>query len=605
MAKLGTKKEKEIPTSQVIQVNPYEIPERTLQVATRISTANSRANASIVLNDFKEKLLSPQNTKDNICEFLRSIESNLFDKHFWVRLRSCLQNIVILLEAKENSEYTQIVVAGSFASGKSSFLNSILKEPNLLPTDIDATSVVPTYLYCSKHTQDLLIKGVNYRNAVVGLDRDVLKCIQHGSKSNAYISPLLKKLLIEIHSEEHDGIAYIDTPGYNNNEKIVDEDQRTDRQTAINTLKEGNVLFWLRDIEDGAISSADRNIIEQFNGKIVIIFNKADLKPETEIKKIINNAQKDFNAKSKNSPIIDIIAYSSTENKLFYSMRGYNMARLLKRIKTSGTGQSEVQRILKQIDLLFDTELKIQGKESLRLKDLWKECNARKDLAHRRCIQNRESNTEILDTLLELNVKGEEYDCVKSKLEELDQKYQKEFDYYDKYCVEIDTRKKKVKEIKDEITRFKKMVYSSIRRGIKMYKESTDSLDIYESESDGVLDVFSAIKTRNMNSFLDCFADGLDIVKTLHDGYNPLTYAVKYGENDMVKFFLNQGANLHVIDGRGYNAFLTAVENNYKDLCQIMLDIDPSLLNTKTKNGETAMEIAKRHSFESWLNKQK
>ncbi len=62
---------------------------------------------------------------------------------------------------------------------------------------------------------------------------------------------------------------------------------------------------------------------------------------------------------------------------------------------------------------------------------------------------------------------------------------------------------------------------------------------------------------------------------------------------------------MHVNDGRGYNAFLTAVENNYKDLCQIMLDIDPSLLNTKTKSGETAMEIAKRHSFESWLKKQK
>jgi GTPase Era involved in 16S rRNA processing len=537
MAKLGRKSEKEIPTSQIIQVNPYEIPERTLQVATRISTANSRADASIILKDFTEKLLSQKNINDNIFEFLRSIESHLFDKDFWLKLRTCLQNIRILLEAKENTEYTQIVVAGSFSSGKSSFLNSILEEPNLLPTDIEAASVVPTYLYCTKHTKDLLIKGVNFRNAVVGLDRDVLKCIQHGSKSNAYISPLLKRLLIEIHSVTHDGIAYIDTPGYNNNEKMVDDDQKTDRQTAINTLKEGNVLFWLRDIEDGAISSADRKVIEQFNGRIVIIFNKADLKPESEIKKIINNAQKDFNAKSKNSLIIDIIAYSSTENKLYYSMRGYNMTRLLKKIKTSGTGQSEVQRILKQIDLLFDTELNIQAKESVRLKELWKECNARKDLANRHYIQNRDSNTDILDSLLDLNVKGEEYNRVKSKLEELDQKYQKEFDYYDKYCVEIDTRRKKVIEIKDEIARFKKMVYSSIRRGIKLYKESTDLLHINKSESDGVLDVFSAIKTRNMNSFLDCFADGLDIVKTLHDGYNPLTYAVKYGENDMVKFF--------------------------------------------------------------------
>ena len=234
MAKIGSKKSSDIPKSQIIQVNPYEIPEKTLRITTRISTAKSCADASVILKEFSKKLLSPQNPKDNIFEFLKSIESDLFDKNFWVKLRTCLQNIRIQLEAKENTEHTQIVVAGSFDSGKSSFLNSILNEQNLLPTNIEAASVVPTYLYCSKNTKTLQIKGVSFKNAIVGLDRDVLQCIQHGSKSNAYLSPLLKRLLIEINSDEHDGIAYIDTPGYNNYEKMGDDDEKTDRQTAIN-----------------------------------------------------------------------------------------------------------------------------------------------------------------------------------------------------------------------------------------------------------------------------------------------------------------------------------------------------------------------------------
>lgn len=605
MAKLGSPKEPEIPKSQIIQVNPYEIPEKTLQMTTRISTAKSCADASVIYNEFSKRLLSSDNIKDNIYEFLKSIEPVLFDKNFWTKLRTCLQNLRIQLEAKENTEHTQIVVAGSFSSGKSTFLNSILCEPDLLPTNIEAASVVPTYLYCSQKTNTLQVKGVSFKNAIVGLDKDVLQCIQHGSKSNAYISPLLKRLLIEIHSEEHNGIAYIDTPGYNNYEKMVDDDEKTDRQTAINALSEGNVLFWLRDIEDGAISQEDRSIINMFKGKIVIIFNKADLKTEKEIKEIITSTQKDFNAKSKKSNIIDIIAYSSFENKIYYSMRDYNMTKLLKKVKSSGVGQNEIHRIQKQIDSLFDTELDFQRNEAIRLKEEWKLSNHKKDKANRDYINNRESNTDLLDALSESRIPNENFVRVKDKLDELNSKYKSEYYHYAELCSDIEKRRKQIIKITNEIARFKDLVSSCIKRGIKLYKPTVTLTESQPSGPKDKLDIFSAINTRDMNAFLDCFAEGLDIIKTLHNGYTPLTYAVKYGENDMVKFFIKHGADLHVYDGRGYNAFLTAVENNYKDLCEILLAEDPSLLNTKTADGLSAIEIARLHSFESWLSELK
>lgn len=606
MAKIGTDKNKKIPTSQIIQINPYEAPERTLQMITRISMASSHVDTTVVLSGFSEKLLSDKYPKDNILEFLKSVDSDLSEKYFWINLKSCLQDLRIQLETKENTEHTQIVVAGGFASGKSTFLNTILGESDLLPTAISPTSVVPTYLYCSKKTKDLQVKGVNFKNAVVELDRDVLMCIQHSSKSNVYLSPLLKKLIIEIHSDMHDGIAYIDTPGYNNYEKIVDNGENTDRQTSINVLKSGNVLFWVHDIEIGAITKEDKHVIEQFKGKLVIIFNKADTKPIDDIRDIVKNAQKEFNAKSKSSNVIDIIAYSSYDNRIYYSMKGYDMPQLLKKVKSSGTGQCEIKRIQKQIELLFDTELDIQRTELIRLKEIWEQNNIQKDKVHRYYIQNKDSNTDLLDTLTEVGIGEDDYERVQNKLEELNQRYKTEYEVYNQHCTDIAIKRKRIKDITKELVRFKGLVSVTIRRGIKLYNEMVDADKIPKTTSRMNLDVFTAIRTRNMNAFLDCFAAGLDIVKTLSDsGYNPLTYAVKYGENDMVKFLIDQGADLRVYDERGYNAFLTAVENNYKDLCQIILDIDYSLLKTKTKSGESAIDIARRHNFETWLSNKK
>jgi ankyrin repeat protein len=77
--------------------------------------------------------------------------------------------------------------------------------------------------------------------------------------------------------------------------------------------------------------------------------------------------------------------------------------------------------------------------------------------------------------------------------------------------------------------------------------------------------------------------------------------AIQIGNNMMVQFMLDHDADPAIKDRRGYNAFHTAVENQYRDICKILLDADPDLIDTKTASGETVEELANKHTFTKWI----
>ena len=128
----------------------------------------------------------------------------------------------------DENKKIRIVFVGQYSAGKSSFLNRITGADNLLPTGIEPVSMVATYLYCSKNTKDIIVKGVNLKNAIVLLDKDVLQSIQHESKSKIYLASVLNKLFVELPADELDGFVFIDTPGYNNSDKKNAANSTTD-----------------------------------------------------------------------------------------------------------------------------------------------------------------------------------------------------------------------------------------------------------------------------------------------------------------------------------------------------------------------------------------
>ena len=65
---------------------------------------------------------------------------------------------------------------------------------------------------------------------------------------------------------------------------------------------------------------------------------------------------------------------------------------------------------------------------------------------------------------------------------------------------------------------------------------------------------------------------------------------------------MDHEADMFALDQRGYNAFHTAVENGYKDICQLLLDREPELAKTLTANGEDYRSLANKSNFAEWLN---
>ena len=69
-----------------------------------------------------------------------------------------------------------VALGGGFSSGKSSFLNSILKQ-KVLPSSIDPSTSVPTYIV---NDESEYVYGINIFNNEVQLDKSNLKSISHG-----------------------------------------------------------------------------------------------------------------------------------------------------------------------------------------------------------------------------------------------------------------------------------------------------------------------------------------------------------------------------------------------------------------------------------------
>jgi ankyrin repeat protein len=115
-------------------------------------------------------------------------------------------------------------------------------------------------------------------------------------------------------------------------------------------------------------------------------------------------------------------------------------------------------------------------------------------------------------------------------------------------------------------------------------------------------DVFSAIHADNYKRFLACFSKGVDMCKYDPEGYSPLTLACKMGNNEMVKFFIDNidnNVDLSRKDGRGYNALETAAIYNFRDICELLCKADKTLVS---KSGDL-VELSKQNSFTDWISK--
>ncbi len=689
MGRFGNKVSAEIKKrSSEIKVNKYEIPANALKIIAKICKPQNK-DSDEMFDSFMpvwEAIYVPKTFQGEEVDFIEFCEGD-GDFKFWHNLNQSINDIQQELAAHENNNSTQVVVAGAFSSGKSSFINTILGHTGLLPNGVEPVSVVNTFIFCSSSAKEISVHGVNLKNALVKLDTDILQCIQHSSKSNVYLASVLDKLFVEIPANPlTKGLAFIDTPGYNKSDAANESNGTTDEATATAAFDKGNVLFWVIDIEAGTTTDADEGMLNKFlekhgdNGKVVIIYNKADKKPANDIKNIVNDTARKFKVGQDNR-YIDVVAFSSVDNSVWYSSRGNSLNNLFEKVRAAGTGYSAIDNELKFIESMFDNRIEYHQRElngegvNKGWNQILRDAKKKKQDDYESLHNIKEGNegqlkwfkgimldtydqildganqyfklassfrSEVVDSvnavfkygsaqwgdgdsydyavdrairivnefpqkLDTIDYRYYEYDNRKSAYEAIETRYNWIVDrfkyFYDSDCEAVDRYQNYVNNENDYIqawSGYKRDILTALRNSIAKYnrKEKTVSdarLNDHKS------DIFEAIATNKYDSFENCFGDGVNLMDFNPEGYSALTYAVKCGANDMVKFMIEHNADLHAYDNRGYNSFQTAVENNFKDICQMLLDVDASLSSTKSKKGESIMEIASKNTFESWL----
>lgn len=659
----------------IIRINPYEIPEIALAVISNICQKKNTDDASVIIGSLKEELAKPING-ENFYEFLENNRKDLYDFDFLAKIRKILDEIVTELLAHENTNDTQVVVAGGFSAGKSSFLNNLTGSGELLPTGLEPVSMVSTYLYCSDKIEELVVKGINLKDAVVLLDKEILQSIQHESKSKVYLASVLNKLFVELPSKDLDGFVFIDTPGYNNSDKVNDTNNRSDRETALEAIGDGNVLLWIIDSGAGTIPAKDFEVIEYFLGngedrKVAVIFNKADKKGEIEIKKIVDDAASSLH--KYGDAIIDILGYSSQEGKIYYSHKSYDMAKLLIELRKSGTGNSGVERLTQDLLNLFEDEIDFATDVIKEYEKERKDLIDKKNDAYKYLQNEKDGSKQYIKALSEIIIDG--YDEILAKIDKIvsvsskaindwgdtmeeiqstnnknfitqnnindilqkgfksqnrtcdkfnkeieynyyykdyrsewvnnfkvqldrvDENIKEEYEYLENFISKNDTEINKFRYISKMMNQYKDIFKYTLDTCIKGFRMTAHKVQDARIDFGQTTDVFTAIRSGEFSRFLNCFAYGVKINETNSEGYTPLTYAIKNGDNDMVKFLIDNKVDLHSNDGRGYNSLMTAIQFGNLQVIDLLIKTDSSLKSTVSINGEKPEEIAEKTSY--------
>lgn len=118
-------------------------------------------------------------------------------------------------------------------------------------------------------------------------------------------------------------------------------------------------------------------------------------------------------------------------------------------------------------------------------------------------------------------------------------------------------------------------------------------------QQNGENDIFSSIAADNTKQFLNCFSKGVDLTACNEQGFSPLTYIARCSNNTMMKFLINQDVDLTMKDKRGYNALETAAMYHCRDICEMLIDYDKSLVD----ESKPLAKLAENDMFEKWIAK--
>lgn len=238
------------------------------------------------------------------------------------RLQKLSDQIVEYKKIKLLTNKTVVGVGGRFSAGKSAFINSLLNNSGdeiVLPENQNPTTSIPTYILSGEENK---IQAYLKDDRILLLKAEASAALTHEfyEKYKIGFSRFIRNLVVyrnDFPENFSEKIVLLDTPGYNKSD-IDATDALSDEYLSSKQLKAIDRLIWLVDIDNGTIQDKDLQFINKLvtDKPILFIFNKADLKTDKEIKKVLSTSKKIIADNHINA--FGITAYSSRDKKEYF-----------------------------------------------------------------------------------------------------------------------------------------------------------------------------------------------------------------------------------------------------------------------------------------------
>ena len=345
-----------MPEAAAVILEHTQNAQRALDLIGRIMSArgdNMNGECTLHFNDFGKLL------KNDYLEFARN-DTYHEEAEAYAALERIHSHMNQMRLAPRLASRNICTVAGSFSSGKSSFLNSLIGD-KILPTKITPTTSIPTFVtYVDEN--NLEINAFNPGGGKTPINTSTFQQMTHEFEKD-YGIPLKQIVERVVINTPHLGrckrVAFIDTPGYTNPDDVQGDEE--DRKIALQEVLTNPFLIWVVDCERGTLPQEDVDFLCEFRDQrklsqlssyqksqrpIFIVLNKAD-KRLTEKRKILREAK---NVADKNKlPYFGIGLYSSHDKKWY----GYSRQSFDNFLETMDRARTGI-KLDKEIEELFD-----------------------------------------------------------------------------------------------------------------------------------------------------------------------------------------------------------------------------------------------------------
>ena len=333
-----------------------------------------------------KKLWSIYNDLVNLCD-----EKNLPNGGHLKRLKELCEKVENAVNFPLYYHKNVIALCGQFSSGKTSMINSFLKN-DVLPTSIEPTTALNTYVvYDDKDENDTLYIR-NHFSGRTKIDEDLYDFVTH-SFSNEYhqnVRSMIRYVSLHTKKLNFQNIALLDTPGYTgeSSDLSLEED---DKNMAIEGIKGADYVIWVIDITNGTIKEDDINFLQDYasDKPKIIVLNKADLLTKSKAQEVYDNIKSTLEDEGLDN--IEIYLYSSKYPEDFQD--GFDILfKVFKDVndKVKDEGIEDIKELFESFesyysniekDLSLETEISNLAKMHLELKSSDKISNINKVLS--------------------------------------------------------------------------------------------------------------------------------------------------------------------------------------------------------------------------------